>query len=70
MWTLINTKYGFLGRKLQNWLRITRVKEEDSLHNYLERYQSNEDLTNYILQKEVEHLWGPWGTAIEGIHLS
>lgn len=35
-----------------------RVKE-DLLHDYLERHPSNEDLTNYLLHREVEQLGAP-----------
>jgi len=58
------------------WLQATelimanRVKEGDLLHDYLERYWSNEALTNYIFKRKAEQLQGPQGTAIEAIHLS
>jgi len=58
------------------WLQATelimanRVKEGDLLHDYLERYWSNEALTNYISKRKAEQLQGPQGTAIEAIHLS
>ena len=47
-----------------------RVKEEDILHDYLESYWSNDDLTNYILKREAEQLWGSQATVIEVMRLS
>lgn len=52
------------------WTMINRVKEEDFLHDSLERDQSNEEPTNYILKREAEHFWGSQGIVTEVIYLS